>query len=283
MGVVAPITIRVNPDVDAKTHAKIATGKKENKFGIPITRASEVYAEAARLPGLKVVGIDVHIGSQLTELEPFEQAFTKVADLTRRLRAEGHDIRRLDLGGGLGIPYTRGNEAPPLPAQYGAMIKRTVGDLGCEIEIEPGRLISGNAGILVSRVIYVKSGEEREFLIVDAAMNDLVRPSMYDAHHDIVPVIEPAPGLETQTYDVVGPVCETGDTFARARPMPRLAPGARVAILEAGAYGAVMGSTYNSRTLPAIAMVDGGNWATIRARQSIEAIWAGETVPDFLG
>ena len=282
MGVVAPITIRVNPDVDAKTHAKIATGKKENKFGIPITRASEVYAEAARLPGLKVVGIDVHIGSQLTELEPFEQAFTKVADLTRRLRAEGHDIRRLDLGGGLGIPYTRGNEAPPLPAQYGAMIKRTVGDLGCEIEIEPGRLISGNAGILVSRVIYVKSGEEREFLIVDAAMNDLVRPSMYDAHHDIVPVIEPAPGLETQTYDVVGPVCETGDTFARARPMAPQAAGDLIAFRSAGAYGAVMASEYNSRPLVPEVLVSGDHFAVIRARPSYIDIVNRDTVPEWL-
>jgi diaminopimelate decarboxylase len=191
LGVTAPITIRVNPDVDAKTHEKIATGRSENKFGIPIARASEVYAEAARLPGLQVIGIDVHIGSQLTELEPFEEAYLKVADLTRRLRSEGHNITRLDLGGGLGIPYARSNEAPPLPTDYGALIKRTVGDLGCEIEIEPGRLISGNAGLLVASVIYVKNGEGRDFLILDAAMNDLVRPSMYGAHHDIIPVAEP--------------------------------------------------------------------------------------------
>ncbi|MBI1220562.1 MAG: diaminopimelate decarboxylase [Rhodobacteraceae bacterium] len=282
MGVVAPITIRVNPDVDAKTHAKIATGKKENKFGIPISRASEVYAEAARLPGLKVVGIDVHIGSQLTELEPFEMAFTKVAELTRRLRAEGHDITRLDLGGGLGIPYTRGNEAPPLPQQYGALIKRTVGDLGCEIEIEPGRLISGNAGILVSQVIYVKSGEERDFLIVDAAMNDLVRPSMYDAYHDIVPVIEPAPGLETQAYDVVGPICETGDTFAKARPMPPLAAGDLIAFRSAGAYGAVMASEYNSRPLVPEVLVMGDHFAVIRARPSYIEIVNRDTVPEWL-
>jgi diaminopimelate decarboxylase len=282
MGLVAPITIRVNPDVDAKTHAKIATGKKENKFGIPIGRASEVYAEAARLPGLKVVGIDVHIGSQLTELEPFEQAFFKVAELTRRLRAEGHDIRRLDLGGGLGIPYTRGNEAPPLPAQYGEMIKRTVGNLGCEIEIEPGRLISGNAGLLVSQVIYVKSGEERDFLIVDAAMNDLVRPSMYDAHHDIVPVVEPAPGLDTQTYDVVGPVCETGDTFARARPLPPLAAGDLIAFRSAGAYGAVMASEYNSRPLVPEVLVSGDHFAVIRARPSYIEIVNRDTVPEWL-
>ncbi|TMV67145.1 diaminopimelate decarboxylase, partial [Thioclava sp. BHET1] len=177
LGLVAPIAVRVNPDVDARTHAKIATGKKENKFGIPISRAAEVYAEAARLPGIEVVGIDVHIGSQLTELEPFEQAFAKVAELTETLRAAGHDIRRLDLGGGLGIPYQRDNAAPPLPLEYGAMVQRTLGHLNCEIEIEPGRLIAGNAGLLVSEVVYVKSGEEREFLILDAAMNDLVRPS----------------------------------------------------------------------------------------------------------
>lgn len=282
MGVVAPITLRVNPDVDAKTHAKIATGKKENKFGIPIGRAPEVYAEAARLPGLKVVGIDVHIGSQLTELDPFQQAFTKVADLTRRLRAEGHDIRRLDLGGGLGIPYTRSNEAPPLPVHYGDMIKCTVGDLGCEIEIEPGRLISGNAGLLVSQVIYVKAGEERDFLIVDAAMNDLVRPSMYDAHHDIVPIVEPAPGSETQAYDVVGPVCETGDTFARARPLPPLAAGDLIALRSAGAYGAVMASEYNSRPLVPEVLVSGDHFAVIRARPSYIDIVNRDTIPEWL-
>ena len=206
LGLRAPITLRINPDVDARTHEKIATGKKENKFGIPISRARAVYTEAAALPGIEVVGIDVHIGSQLTELEPFEEAYQKVADLTIALRADGHDIRRLDLGGGLGIPYTRSNEAPPLPLDYGALIKRTLGHLGCEIEIEPGRLISGNAGVLVSQVIWVKQGEGRDFLIVDAAMNDLVRPSMYGAHHDIVPLIEPAVGAAPHSFDVVGPV-----------------------------------------------------------------------------
>jgi diaminopimelate decarboxylase len=234
LGLTAPIAVRVNPDVDAKTHEKIATGKKENKFGIPIARASEVYAEAATLPGLKIVGIDVHIGSQLTELEPFEQAYLKVADLTRRLRSEGHTITRLDLGGGLGIPYTRSNEAPPLPTDYGALIKRTVGDLGCEVEIEPGRLISGNAGLLVASVIYVKNGEGRDFLILDAAMNDLVRPSMYGAHHDIVPVAEPPVAAPTQEFDVVGPVCETGDTFAKGRDLPLVAEGDLVAFRSAG-------------------------------------------------
>ncbi|ULB10555.1 diaminopimelate decarboxylase [Cereibacter azotoformans] len=278
----APIAVRVNPDVDARTHEKIATGKKENKFGIPIARASEVYAEAAALPGLEVVGIDVHIGSQLTDLEPFEQAYLKVADLTGRLRAEGHEIRRLDLGGGLGIPYTRSNEAPPLPTDYGALIKRTVGHLGCEIEIEPGRLISGNSGVLVSRVIYVKNGEGRDFLILDAAMNDLVRPSMYGAHHDIVPVAEAAPGTEGQPYDVVGPICETGDTFAKARPLPPMSEGDLVAFRSAGAYGAVMASEYNSRPLVPEVLVRGDHFAVIRARPTFDEMLRRDSIPEWL-
>lgn len=282
LGLRAPITIRVNPDVDAKTHEKIATGKSENKFGIPIARASEVYAEAARLPGLEVVGIDVHIGSQLTDLAPFELAYTKVADLTRRLRSEGHTIRRLDLGGGLGIPYARSNDAPPLPLDYGALIKRTVGDLGVEVQIEPGRLISGNAGILVSSVIYVKNGEGRDFLIVDAAMNDLVRPSMYGAHHDIVPVTEPAPGLEAPVFDVVGPVCETGDTFAKARPVAPLAEGDLIAFRSAGAYGAVMASEYNSRPLIPEILVKGDHFAVIRARPTFDEMLSRDTIPTWL-
>jgi diaminopimelate decarboxylase len=282
LGVTAPITIRVNPDVDAKTHEKIATGKSENKFGIPIARASEVYAEAARLPGLRIVGIDVHIGSQLTDLAPFEQAYLKVADLTRRLRAEGHSIERLDLGGGLGIPYARSNEAPPLPSDYGALIKRTVGDLGCEIEIEPGRLISGNAGILVSQVIYVKNGEGRDFLIVDSAMNDLVRPSMYGAHHDIVPVVEGPPGHPTQPFDVVGPVCETGDTFAKGRDLPLVAEGDLIAFRSAGAYGAVMASEYNTRPLIPEVLVQGDQFAVIRARPSFEEILSRDSIPEWL-
>lgn len=282
LGKVAPITIRVNPDVDAKTHAKIATGKSENKFGIPIARASAVYAHAAALPGLEVVGIDVHIGSQLTDLAPFEAAYRKVADLTERLRAEGHDIRRLDLGGGLGIPYTRSNEAPPLPLDYGALIKRTLGHLGCEIEIEPGRLIAGNAGLMVSRVIYVKSGEGRDFLILDGAMNDLIRPAMYDAHHDIVPVIEPEPGVEPQPYDIVGPVCETGDTFAKGRLMPPLAAGDLVAFRSAGAYGAVMSSEYNTRPLIPEVLVNGDQFAVIRARPSFDEIINRDTIPSWL-
>ena len=280
--VVAPVAVRVNPDVDAKTHEKIATGKKENKFGIPIARAREVYALAASLPGIEVLGIDVHIGSQLTELEPFALAYGKVAELTRVLRADGHDIRRLDLGGGLGIPYTRSNEAPPLPLEYGAMVKRTLGDLDCEIEIEPGRLISGNAGLLVAQVIYVKAGEGRDFLILDAAMNDLVRPSMYGAHHDIVPVVEPAPGIEAQPFDVVGPVCETGDTFAKARPLAPLAPGALVAFRSAGAYGAVMASEYNTRPLVPEVLVKGDHFAVIRARPTFDEILNRDTIPEWL-
>ncbi|SEN97648.1 diaminopimelate decarboxylase [Gemmobacter aquatilis] len=282
LGVKAPIAVRVNPDVDARTHEKIATGKSENKFGIPIARAREVYAEAAALPGLEVVGIDVHIGSQLTELEPFEQAFTKVAELTVALRADGHDIRRLDLGGGLGIPYTRSNEAPPLPMDYGALIARTLGHLGCEIEIEPGRLISGNSGVLVSGVIYVKNGEGRDFLILDAAMNDLVRPSMYGAHHDIVAVAEPAPGAPTLPFDIVGPVCETGDTFAKARELPLLAEGDLVAFRSAGAYGAVMASEYNTRPLVPEVLVKGDHFAVIRARPSFDEILKRDSIPEWL-
>ncbi|MDX1785492.1 MAG: diaminopimelate decarboxylase [Roseovarius sp.] len=282
LGLRAPITVRVNPDVDAKTHAKIATGKSENKFGIPITRARTVYAHAAALPGLEVIGIDVHIGSQLTDLEPFALAYAKVAELTEALRADGHDIRRLDLGGGLGIPYTRSNTAPPLPTEYGALIRDTLGHLGCEIEIEPGRLIAGNAGLLVSEVIYVKSGEDRDFLILDAAMNDLIRPAMYDAWHDIIPVIEPQPGAAQQPYDIVGPVCESGDTFARARMMPPLAAGDLVAFRSAGAYGAVMASEYNTRPLIPEVLVHEHQFAVIRARPSFDEIINRDTIPEWL-
>ena len=278
----APVTIRVNPDVDAKTHEKIATGRKEDKFGIPISRARAIYAEAAALPGIEVVGIDVHIGSQLTDLAPFEQAYGKIAELTRQLRADGHNIRRLDLGGGLGIPYERSNSAPPLPLDYGAVIKRTLGDLDCEIEIEPGRLIAGNAGLLVSKVIYVKSGEDRKFLILDSAMNDLIRPSMYGSHHDIVPVNEPGPGLEPQPFDVVGPVCESGDTFAKQRLLPPVAAGDLVAFRSAGAYGAVMASEYNSRPLIPEVLVKGDQFAVIRARPSYDAMINRDSIPEWL-
>ena len=235
---------------------------------------------AASLPGIEVVGIDVHIGSQLTELEPFRLAYEKVKELTLQLRAEGHDIRRLDLGGGLGIPYERSNTAPPLPTEYGALIKDIVGDLDVEVEIEPGRLIAGNAGLLVSSVIYVKEGEGRDFLILDAAMNDLIRPAMYGAWHDIVPVIEPAPGLEQRPYDIVGPVCESGDTFAKQRQMPPLAPGDLVAFRSAGAYGAVMSSEYNTRPLIPEVLVKGrSRRPSSRARPSFDEIINRDTVP----
>ena len=282
LGVVAPITIRVNPDVDAKTHAKIATGKSENKFGIPISRAHEVYAMAGALKGLDVIGIDVHIGSQLTDLAPFEAAYNKVAELTEELRAQGHNIKRLDLGGGLGIPYERSNEAPPLPSDYGALVKRTLGHLGCEIEIEPGRLIAGNAGLMVSEVIYVKEGEDREFLIIDGAMNDLIRPAMYDAHHDIVPVVEAAAGIEMAKYDIVGPVCESGDTFAKHREMAPMKSGDLVAFRSAGAYGAVMASEYNSRPLIPEVLVNGDQFAVIRARPTFDEMINRDTIPEWL-
>jgi len=282
VGVTAPITIRVNPDVDAKTHAKIATGKSENKFGIPISRARDVYAMAAALPNIEIVGIDVHIGSQLTQLAPFEAAYIKVAEVVEQLRADGHNIRRLDLGGGLGIPYTRSTETPPLPSEYGAMVKRVLGHLDCEIEIEPGRLIVGNAGLLVSSVIYVKQGEDREFLILDAAMNDLIRPAMYDAHHDIVPVVEPLPGQEQTKYDIVGPVCESGDTFAKGRDMARMVSDDLVAFRSAGAYGAVMSSEYNSRPLIPEVLVNGNDFAVIRARPTFDEMINRDTIPMWL-
>ena len=281
-GVQVPITVRINPDVDAKTHAKIATGKSENKFGIPISRAREVYAHAASLKGLKIVGIDVHIGSQLTDLEPFALAYRKIAELTHILREDGHDIKRLDLGGGLGIPYSRSNETLPLPKDYGDVIKREVGHLGCEIEIEPGRLIVGNAGLLVSSVIYVKEGEGRNFLIVDAAMNDLIRPAMYEAHHEIVPVKEPLVGHEGRTYDVVGPICESGDTFAKERDLANLHDGDLVAFRSAGAYGAVMASEYNSRPLIPEVLVKEDQFAVIRPRPTLDEMINRDTLPIWL-
>lgn len=282
LGMVAPITVRVNPDVDAKTHEKISTGKKGDKFGIPIDRASEVYALAASLPGLKVVGIDVHIGSQLTQLEPFELAYEKVKDLTIQLRAEGHEIIRLDLGGGLGIPYERSNEAPPLPTDYGAMVKRVLGGLDVEIEIEPGRLISGNAGIMVSKVIYLKEGADRQFLIIDGAMNDLVRPAMYGAYHDIIPVNERPAGAQSATYDIVGPICESGDTFAKGRSMAAVAQDELIAFRSAGAYGAVMSSEYNSRPLIPEVLVQGDQFAVIRQRPTFDEMINRDTIPQWL-
>ena len=283
MGLRAPVAVRVNPDVDARTHAKIATGKSENKFGVPIAKAAAVYALAARLPGVEVVGVDVHIGSQLTELAPFADAFARVAALVGALRAQGHAIRRIDLGGGLGIPYVRSNEAPPLPFDYGAMVREAVGGLGAEIVIEPGRLIAGNAGLLVASVIYLKRGEGRDFLILDAAMNDLVRPAMYDAWHDIVPGTEPAADAPLAPFDVVGPVCETGDTFARARMLPPLAAGDLVAFRSAGAYGAAMASEYNARPLVPEVLVAQNRFDVVRSRPTYDEMLARERIPDWLG
>jgi len=279
----APVTLRVNPDVDAKTHAKITTGKSENKFGIPWRNARAAYAEAARLPGIQIVGVDVHIGSQITALSPFETAFAAVRDLIHDLRKDGHKIERLDLGGGLGIPYDDAAPLPPAPEDYGAMIRQVVGDLGVQFIAEPGRLIVGNAGILVSRVIYRKQGEGRSFLIIDAGMNDLIRPALYDAHHGIIPVLEPQPGAALSPVDVVGPVCESADLFGKDRELPPLQRGDLVAILSAGAYGAAQSSTYNTRPLVPEVLVKGAEFAVIRPRPAIEAMIAGDRLPDWLG
>ena len=280
MNKIAPIAIRINPDVDAQTHEKIATGKAENKFGIPLSRAREVYSKASQMPGIGIVGIDLHIGSQLTDLEPFKKAYQKLADLTQVLRQDGHKIKRLDLGGGLGIPYEKNKSAPPLPVEYGKMVKKVLGHLDCEIEIEPGRLIVGNAGILVSSVLGVKNGDNRKFLILDAAMNDLVRPAMYDAYHDIIPVKQL--GSTEAVYDVVGPVCETGDTFAKNRTMPELSENDLVAFRSAGAYGAVMSSEYNTRPLIPEVMVNKNEFSIIRKRPSYEEIIERDIIPNWL-
>jgi len=278
----APITIRVNPDVDAKTHAKISTGTSETKFGIPWSRARAAYKRAGELSGVKIVGVDVHIGSQITELEPFEKAFARVAELIGILRADGHTITRADLGGGLGVPYKLSNEPPPSPRAYGEMIAKLTSGLGVSLIFEPGRLIAANAGILVSRVIYVKEGETKKFLILDAGMNDLIRPAMYDAHHDIVPVAQPAPNAPAEIYDVVGPVCETADRFAQDRALPRLKDGDLVALMTAGAYGAVMASAYNARPPAPEVLVRGGEWAVVRPRMSDEALLELDRLPPWL-
>ena len=280
MDKIAPIAVRINPDVDAKTHEKIATGKAENKFGIPLSRAREVYSKASQMPGINIVGIDLHIGSQLTDLKPFKKAYQKLADLTQILRQDGHKIKRLDLGGGLGIPYEKNKSAPPLPVEYGKMVKEVLGHLDCEIEIEPGRLIVGNAGILVSSVLGVKIGDNRNFLILDAAMNDLIRPAMYDAYHDIIPVKQRS--SPEAVYDVVGPVCETGDTFAKKRTMPKLTESDLVAFRSAGAYGAVMSSEYNTRPLIPEVMVNKNEFSIIRKRPSYEEIIDRDIIPNWL-
>ncbi len=267
----AHVSIRVNPDVDAKTHHKISTGKAEDKFGISYRHAVDVYARAAALPGIDVAGIDMHIGSQITELEPFEKAFKLMADLTADLKGRGHNIRHLDLGGGLGVPYRGTNDVPPHPDEYAAMVKRTLGHLGLRYVLEPGRMIVGNAGILVSRVIYVKDGTQKHFVIQDAAMNDLIRPTLYDAYHEIIPVAEPSSG-DTMVADVVGPVCESGDYLAKSRTLPQLEQGDLLAIMTAGAYGAVQSGTYNTRPLVPEVLVKGENWALVRPRQSYDEL-----------
>ena len=280
LGKVAEIGVRVNPDVDANTHAKITTGRKENKFGIEWTRARQVFQKAKQMEGIEPVAVAVHIGSQLTELEPFRQAFARVRDLVLMLRADGINIRRVDLGGGLGIPYD--GEVPPAPMEYAQVIRETLGDLGCQLVLEPGRLLVGNAGMLVSKVIYVKEGSTRSFVVCDAAMNDLVRPAMYDAHHDILPVIEAPPGTEPKPVDVVGPICETGDTFAKQRSLVPLEPGDLIAFATAGAYCAAMASQYNSRLLVPEVLVKGGTYAVVRARPTYEEMLSLESIPEWL-
>jgi diaminopimelate decarboxylase len=275
------VSVRVNPDVDARTHAKIATGKAENKFGIPISRAREVYAAAARLTGLRVTGIDMHIGSQITELKPFDDAFALLSDLVQALRADGHSIEHLDLGGGLGIPYHDGNEPPPHPEAYAQVVKRATRGLGCTLIFEPGRLLVGNAGILVARVIYVKYGETKIFVVVDAGMNDLIRPTLYDAHHHISAVVG-RPEASLMTADVVGPVCESGDFLARDRTLEAPQPGDLLAVMSTGAYGAVQASTYNTRPLVPEVLVRGGQWAVVRPRLDPEALIGLDKLPPWL-
>jgi diaminopimelate decarboxylase len=278
----ADISIRVNPDIDPKTHAKIATGKAENKFGIPISRAREVYARAAKLKGVRVVGVDMHIGSQITELDPFSDAFALLADFVSVLRADGHTISHVDLGGGLGIPYREDNEPPPDPDAYAAVVKRATRGLGCRLIFEPGRLIVGNAGILVTRVLYVKKGEAKTFVIVDAGMNDLVRPTLYDAHHDIRPVHEAPVGAQRIVADVVGPVCESGDFLALGRGIAEPKPGDLLAVMTAGAYGAVEAGTYNTRALVPEVLVRQGEWALVRPRVTAEELIALDRLPPWL-
>jgi diaminopimelate decarboxylase len=280
-GRTARISIRVNPDIDAKTHHKIATGKAENKFGIPISGAREIYARAAKLKGLEVAGVDMHIGSQITELDPFGNAFALLAEFVRVLRSDGHKILHVDLGGGLGIPYRDDNEPPPHPEAYAEVVKRATSDLDCRLIFEPGRLLVGNAGILVTRVLFVKHGEAKNFVVVDAAMNDLIRPTLYDAHHEIWPV-EKKPSGRRVRADVVGPVCESGDFLAVDQEMMEPAEGALLAVMSAGAYGAVQAGTYNTRALVPEVLVKGDEWALIRPRLEVDQLIALDRMPDWL-
>jgi diaminopimelate decarboxylase len=273
-GKTARISVRVNPDVDSGSHAKISTGKSENKFGIPLTQARGVYALALKLPGIRVTGVDMHIGSQITDLVPLEAAFRLLAEFVQALRADGHTISHVDFGGGLGIPYHADREAPPLPSAYAAMVKRVTHNLGCRLLFEPGRMIVGNAGILVTRVLYVKQGEAKKFVIIDAAMNDLIRPTLYEAHHDILPVRAAPQGAPQITADVVGPVCETGDYLALGRTMPEPKAGDLLAIMTAGAYGAVQSGFYNTRALVPEVLVRGDQYAVVRPRLEVDALIA---------
>lgn len=283
MGRTAPIALRVNPDIDAKTHAKISTGKAENKFGIPISHARAVFAEAAALPAIKVTGVDIHIGSQITDLMPFDDAFALAADFVSILRSDGHDIGHIDVGGGLGIPY-RESEDPDSyhPDRYAKIVTARLGGLGCRLIFEPGRLIVGNAGILVTKVIYIKCGEAKTFVIVDAAMNDLVRPTLYDAHHDVRPVHAAPPDAPEILADIVGPVCETGDYLAQGRKMPEPRPGDLLAVMSAGAYGAVQAGTYNSRLLVPEVLVNGGEYALVRPRRTYDELIGLDKIPAWL-
>jgi diaminopimelate decarboxylase len=273
-GRMARVSVRVNPDVDSGSHAKISTGKSENKFGVPLGRARAVYARAAKLPGILVNGVDMHIGSQITDLVPLEAAFRLLAEFVQTLRADGHTISHVDFGGGLGIPYQAGLEAPPLPSAYADVVKRVTHNLGCTLVFEPGRMIVGNAGILVTRVIYVKRGEAKNFIIIDAAMNDLIRPTLYEAHHDILPVRELPEATPKILADVVGPVCESGDYLALGRTMAQPAPGDLMAIMTAGAYGAVQSGTYNTRPLVPEVLVKGDQYAVVRPRLEVDALIA---------
>ncbi len=281
-GRIAHVSVRVNPDIDAKTHHKIATGKAENKFGIPISRAREVYTHAGKLKGLKVAGVDMHIGSQITELDPFGNAFSLLAEFVRMLRADGHTISHVDLGGGLGIPYRDDDEPPPHPEAYAEVVKQATRDLDCRLIFEPGRLLVGNAGILVTRVLFVKHGEAKNFVVVDAAMNDLVRPTLYDAHHEIWPVTQSSSAARRIRADVVGPVCESGDFLAVNRDMVEPASGALLAVMSAGAYGAVQAGTYNTRALVPEVLVNGAEWALVRPRLEVDQLIALDRMPDWL-
>jgi diaminopimelate decarboxylase len=278
----AEISIRVNPDVDPKTHAKIATGKAENKFGIPISRAREVYARAAKLKGVRAIGVDMHIGSQIIDLQPFRDAFSLLAEFVGVLRADGHAISHIDVGGGLGVPYREDNEPPPDPKAYAAIVKGATQNLRCRLILEPGRLIVGNAGVLVTRVLHVKHGDAKNFVVVDAGMNDLIRPTLYDAHHDIRPVREPAAGRRRIVADVVGPVCESGDYFALDRELAAPEAGDYLALMTAGAYGATQSGTYNSRPLIPEVLVRKDEWALVRPRQTVEALLALDRLPPWL-